>query len=508
MNQQRTRRIFVAACVTAAYLAAACLSVNAADQARPNVILFIGDDISWDDFGCYGNTAARTPNIDRLAKNGLRFTEAYLTASSCSPSRSSIITGRYPHNNGKAAELHQPIAWNLPWFPALLRDAGYYTALVGKHHMTSAPAPSGEPNQPTSFDLVDPSRVQGNNGGHANWVKTVQNRPKEKPFFFWFAAYDAHRGWEVESEWDEEKYGPKHRPEDIIVPPFLSDDPETRRDLVSYYNEVTRYDYYIGQVTNALDEQGELDNTLILVMADNGRPFPRAKTRLHDSGMKTALVAHWPNGIKNRGASCNSLVSAIDLAPTILKLAGVDVPDTMQGVDVLPLFDDSTATVRKVAFSEHNWHDYEAHGRSLRMDGYLYIRNFRPHQMWQGPADSVRSPAHTQLKALRDAKKLTAAQADVFLNPRPADELYDVSDDPNQLKNLASDPEHAEIKQRLEKAMERWMDETGDSVPTDLSQDSFDRESGNQIHKKEKDYRGTTPGEDRNASTVNAPGPR
>ncbi len=503
MNQQLIKRLLIVACV-----AASCASVHAANPSRPNVILFIGDDISSNDFGCYGNTAARTPNIDRLAHDGLRFTQAYLTASSCSPSRSSIITGRYPHNNGKAAELHQPIAWNLPWFPALLRDAGYYTAIVGKYHMTSAVAPKGESNQATPFDLVDPSRVRGNSGGHAHWVRTVMDRPKDKPFFFWFAAYDAHREWEVENEWDEDKYGAKHRPKDVIVPPFLSDDPETRQDLASYYNEVTRYDYYIGQVTKALAEQGELDNTLILVMADNGRPFPRAKTRLHDSGMKTALVAHWPGGIKKTGVSCDSLVSAIDLAPTILTLAGVKVPETMQGVDIHPLFDDATATVRNVAFSEHNWHDYEAHGRSLRMDGYLYIRNFRPHQAWQGPADSVRSPSHTQLKALRDTKKLTPAQADVFLNPRPAVELYDVKDDPDQLQNLAEDPNYVDVKRRLEKVMEQWMDETGDSVPEHLSTDAFHRETGDQIHMKDIDHRGTTPGEDRNASTINAPGPR
>lgn len=480
------------------------LSARAAN--RPNVILFIADDVSWNDYGCYGNSAARTPNIDRLARGGIRFTEAYLTASSCSPSRSSIITGRYPHNNGKAAELHLPIAWNLPWFPALLREAGYYTALSGKNHMSSGPVPAGQTGPPKAFDSIDAGRVKGNSGGHGNWVQVVEDRPRDKPFFFWFASYDAHRGWDGDPQWDAERYGPKHRPEDVVVPPFLSDDPATRQDLASYYNEVTRFDYYIGQVVKTLEEQGALDNTLLLVMADNGRPFPRAKTRLHDSGMKTALIANWPAGIGQGGATCNSLVSAIDLAPTILSLAGVKLPETMQGVSLQPLFAEPTATVRRFAFSEHNWHDYEAHGRSVRGNGFLYLRNFRPQFAWQGPADSVRSPSHVKLRALRDAGTLTDAQADVFLAPRPDVEMYRLDTDPYQLENLASDPAYGDARQHLSKVLDQWTDETGDSVPKDISHDSFDRETGRAL--KVSNYRGTTPGEDRGATRINATGPR
>ena len=473
---------------------------------RPNVILFIADDVSWNDYGCYGNEAARTPNIDALALHGLRFDEAYLTASSCSPSRSSIITSRYPHNNGKAAELHLAIDGELPWFPTLLREAGYYTAIVGKHHMKSTPTGSHSKDKP--FDFVDGGNVPGNRGGHGKWVQTVRQRPKDKPFFFWFAAYDAHRAWDGDKDWSEDKYGPKHRAEDVIVPPFLADEAGTRDDLASYYNEVTRFDHYIGEVVQALDMEQQLDNTLIFVLADNGRPFPRAKTRLHDSGMKTALLAHWPAGIAKGGVATQSLVSAIDLAPTILDVAGVAPAETMQGVSLKPVLKDAAAQVRRYAFSEHNWHDYEAHGRSIRADGFLYIRNNRPYQPWQGPADSVRSISHQQLLALRDSRKLNDAQADVFLAPRPAEELYQYRKDPHQLSNLATDPAFAETKQRLRKLLEQWVEETADSVPKDLSRDSFHRETGDRIAKQEADYRGTTPGEDRGATKINAPGPR
>lgn len=483
---------------------------------RINVVLFIADDISWDDIGCYGNRSARTPNIDRLAAAGRRFDQAILVASSCSPSRSSVITGRYPHNNGRAAELHQPIAAHLPWFPRLLREAGYYTALVGKNHISAekpangdtAKTSSGDTAQPKSFDLIENGNVPHNKGGHGTWVKTIQDRPKEKPFFFWFAALDAHREWDADKDWDEAAYGPKHDPKDVIIPPYLVDDAATRKDLASYYNEVTRFDHYIGRVIEELARQKVLDKTLILVMADNGRPFPRAKTRLHDSGMKTPLVAHWPAGIGKPGVAAVNLVSSIDIAPTILSLAKVDIPETVQGTSFAPLLSDPAASVRRHAFSEHNWHDYEAHGRSVRSEGYLYIENARPQFAWQGPADSVRSPSFRSLRAVRDAGGLTVAQQDVFLAPRPPVELYRTADDPAQLNNLVDDPRHAEVKGRLAGLLRQWRDATGDSVPEEISSDFFDRETGEQLKLKPAEYRRDPPGWDRDAIHVNASGPR
>lgn len=465
----------------------------------PNVIIFIADDVSWNDYGCYGNQAARTPHIDALAASGIRFDRAYLTASSCSPSRSSIITGRYPHNNGRGAELHQPISGHLPWFPELLRQAGYYTALSGKHHMKSTA------ERPAAFDHVDGGRVKDNSGGHANWVKVTRERPRDQPFFFWFASYDAHRGWDADRQWDESRYGPVHRAADVVVPPFLVDDRATREDLASYYNEVTRFDHYIGRVMQELSRQGVADNTLVFVLADNGRPFPRAKTRLHDSGMKTALVAHWPSGIKQPGPS-SSLVSVIDLAPTILQAAEVTPPPTMQGVSLLPVFGDSTASVRRYAFSEHNWHDYEAHGRSVREGDFLLLKNFRTQLPWQGPADSVRSASHVSLQAGRDNGTLSAAQQDVFLAPRPAVELYNLKNDPFQTRNLAENVDAVKTRDRLAGVLDQWMEETGDSVPALLSGDTFDRETGKPL--KQKPPAGVTPGQDRHADRNNNPGPR
>lgn len=480
-------------------------SILAAD--RPNLLVFIADDVSWNDFGCYGNASARTPNIDRIAASGRKFNQAFLTASSCSPSRCSIITGRYPHNNGKAAELHLPLPAHLPWFPEVLRDAGYYTALSGKNHMSKAGA------KVTAWDFVSQraGRKPGNSGGHGDWVNVVENRPKDKPFFFWFASMDAHRGWDSDREWDETAYGPKNRAEDVVLPPFLIDDLGTREDLASYYNEVTRFDHFIGRVEQTLKNQNAWEDTLILILADNGRPFNRAKTRLHDSGMKTAMVAHWPAGLQSAGKSTQSLVSVIDIAPTFLEVAGIEAPESMQGVSFRKILEDPSVKTRAWAFSEHNWHDYEAHGRSVRDGSFLLIRNSRPYLMQPGPADALRSPTYEALKVARDANKLTPAQADVFLVPRPVIELYDTRSDPFQLTNLAGRKEFADQEQKLVALLDRWGEETHDSVPKRISADRFDKDTG-EVLPVEKDkreaYRGTTPGEDRAADRSNAPGPK
>ncbi len=485
-------------------------------EGRPNVVVFIADDVSWDDLGCYGNKGARTPHIDRLAGRGLLFRNAYLTASSCSPSRASIMTGRYPHNTGEASELHRPWSAHLPTFPELLREGGYYTAQAGKFHMAQAKEGDAPTRLSRAFDRVEPNtRVPGNSGGHGRWVDVVKERPRGKPFFFWFAATDAHRAWDADDEWDADAYGPRHRPEDVVVPPELVDSADTRRDLASYHNEVTRFDHFVGRTVAELMSQGVLDNTLLLVMADNGRPFPRAKTRLHDTGMKTPFVVHWPEGIRQGSGERLALVSAIDIAPTVLELAGVRAAETMQGISLVPVLQ-ADIQVRRFAFSEHNWHDYEAHGRSVRdQTGHLYIRNARPGKAWLGPADAVSSPAHRELKNRRDAGSLTPEQADLFLEPRPAEELYFTPDDPRQVANRVGDRESAGKLGELRGIMDRWQEETGDTVPSEFTKDFYDRETGYTDSKSGKPVTtvrqrayGEPSGAERNADKINRPGPR
>lgn len=447
-------------------------------EEKPNFVFIVADDVSWNDFGCYGNEVVKTPNIDQLAREGICFTNVFLTASSCSPSRCSIISGKYPHSNG-AAELHTPLPETETPFPLLLKNNNYYTAQAGKWHLGSAAH--------RAFDrYTDENGYNNGNGGEDNWVRFLRERPKDKPFFFWLASHDAHRPWGADT------FKITHDPLKVNVPAYFVDTPETRQDIASYYNEIARFDHYIGKVREELKQQGVLENSIIIVMADNGRPFPRCKTRVYDSGMKTAFIVFWPNGIRSKGTLSTSLISSVDIAPTILELAGINTPEEYQGTSFVSVLQNPSVEIRTAVFSEHNWHDYEAHERMIRTKEYLYVLNSRPNLTNGGPADSKRSPTQFALNLLRDQGKLTPAQADVFVVPRPAEELFDVKNDPQQFFNLASLPEYHEQLLEMRRFLINWQFNTEDSTPEDLTPDWYDRETGKSL--KITQRRGTMPG--------------
>ncbi|NNE93860.1 MAG: sulfatase, partial [Verrucomicrobiales bacterium] len=388
-------------------VAAALLPLFSSADDRPNFILYISDDISADDLGCYGNNFVHTPNLDALAERGLRFNNAYLTISSCSPSRCSLITGRYPHNTG-AAELHTRLPEGQPLFPKTLRDAGYYTVLSGKHHMGD--------NADPAFDEIKKGKGPGS---QEEWVKTLAARPKDKPFFAWFASYDAHRKWQLNED------GHNYDPAEIEVPPFLFDGAKTRVDLAEYYHEVSRTDHFMGELVAELKRQGIEDNTYIIYMADNGRPFPRCKTRLYDSGIKTPFLMACPGKIQP--AVTDSIISTIDLAPTVLELAGIEKIDPRhQGVSFTAILNDPNAVVRDVAFAEHNWHVFQAHERMVRTGDWLFIRNAFPNLQNLCMEGDPTFPAGAELWEEEAKGNLKTGQRDIFQIPRPAIELYHV----------------------------------------------------------------------------------
>jgi N-sulfoglucosamine sulfohydrolase len=459
-------------------------------QQPPNIILIIADDVGWNDLGCYGNQVVSTPNIDRIAREGMIFTNAFLTTSSCSPSRCSIITGRYPHNTG-AAELHTPLPESQIPFPLLLREAGYYTVQAGKSHF-------GKPAL-RCFDRAY-EMEEGGVGGEERWVRCLQEIPSNRPFFAWFAAVDAHR------DWQHDQYGVTPNPEQITVPPYLVDCPATRRDLGSYYHEISRWDHYIGEVQEELEQQGIAENTVIIIMSDNGMPFPRAKTRLFDSGIKTPLIIRWPASVQP-GMTSSALVSAVDIAPTIIDLAGIGMPEYFQGKSIKALLHTREHSFRRYVYAEHNWHDYEAHERMVRSLNYLYIRNNRPELSNGGPADSKRSASQSALDSVRQLGLLTAAQTDNFITPRPVEEIYDLRTDPDQLCNVASIPSLRDTLQFYRHLLDLWIRDTGDDVPMNLTGDGFDRNSGEllpQVSGFNGVKRGEMPGNSRGALSLNA----
>jgi len=437
-----------------------------ADRAPPpNVVLLIADDLGADDCGPFGNRAVRTPNLDRLARGGMRFDRAFVPASSCSPSRCSLLTGRYPHSHG-APQLHQPLPAGQPNLAALLRAAGYWTALAGKTHLGK--------DALTGFDVVN---AGGGPSGCEQWVATLRQRPRDKPFFAWLAAIDPHRDYQLNT------IPEPHRPADVVVPPYLPDTPEVRGDLARYYDEISRLDHYVGDVLDELDRQGVANNTLVLFLSDNGRPFPRCKTTIYDSGCRTPLIARWPAGGVRAGSTSGSLLSTIDIAPTLLGLAGAAVPAAVQGRGFAAVLRDPTAKHREFVFLEKNWHDFDDHARAVRSARFRYVRNAYRDVPMTPPADAVRSPTFQAMLSLFDAGKLPPEQRTCFTTPRPTEELYDLDADPHELRNVAGDVKYADALVSHRRALEEWIKETEDRVPTTLTPEGFDRRTGRPIKK-------------------------
>lgn len=442
---------------------------------QPNFVLIIADDISWNDIGAYGHPHIHTPHLDAMAANGVLFNMAFLTASSCSPSRASLITGRYPHNTD-AEELHWPLPAEQVTVSEVLRENGYWTVASGKWHLG--------PEVVDRFDLVDEIAYAApdNASGGDTWPELIRNRPDDQPFFMWFASWDAHRPF------PEGELPHKHSEADLVIPPYYPATDMMKRNFLDYYDEVARFDLLVGNVVKALEAEGVADNTLILVMADNGRPYARDKTTMYDSGMKTPLIAYWPGNLP-AGQSSNAIISAVDIAPTILSLAGIRAPNSIQGTSFHEVLAQPEQAFREYAFSEKNWHDFTDHGRTVRSEKYRYIRNHYPDLPATPTADTVYDPIWIERVEMFRNGELTDLQKIPFTAPRPSEELYDVESDPLELINLAYDESYADILQKHRAALDNWIVETDDFVPSIRTPDDFDRMTGERLPTRERPRR-------------------
>ncbi len=464
-----------------------CSNPTISEPDPPNIILIIADDMNWDDAGVYGHPFIQTANIDKLAASGMRFDHAYLTTSSCSPSRASIITSQYPHNTG-AEQLHWGIPEGSETFVHALKQKGYYTAAAGKWHMGThirnhfddiAEASVSGFQLPTGEGATPPKMVAKKPSGCEDWLPMLKNRPKDKPFFMWFAALDPHRAYE------DGALEKPHQLEDIIVPPYLPDVPAVREDLRLYYDEIGRLDLYVGKVITELESQGISDNTMIIFISDNGRPFPRDKTSLYEGGIKTPFIIKWPDKIQS-GTVSESLVSVIDIAPTILQVAGIEAVDSFEGISFYNVFSDPDFKVRDYAFGEDHWHDYEDHARCIVDKRWKLIRNDYPDLPATPSADAGRGLAWQAMLKLKAADKLNTAQMACFNSPRAKYELYDLRDDQYELNNLVMDEAHQDILNKLILALEDWAKATNDFMPTQRTPDEFDRITGEPDHSVRK----------------------
>jgi N-sulfoglucosamine sulfohydrolase len=452
--------------VALAALLAAChgqLAARAAEPARRNVLLLIADDLG-NDCGCYGNDRIKTPNIDALARNGVRFTHGFAAVSSCSPSRASLYTGLHTHSSGQYglqhAEHHFQTFDDVKSLPALLNDAGWRTGIIGKIHVG--------PQSVYPFGVEVTKDIGGNRS-----VKVMADKAKQffldagdKPFFLVMGYSDPHRsahGFGNENPYPgvtETRYDPK----DVLLPYFMSDREDARKDLADYYQSVSRMDEGVGMVLDALREVKKDEGTLVIFLSDNGVPFPGAKTTLYDAGLRLPLIVSSP-GQRKRGLVNHAMVSWVDVAPTILDWAGVKAPaaqTAMMGRSFLPILEEEDPKGWDVVYGSHQCHEVTMYYpmRMIRTRTHQYILNLAHELEYPCAQDLYDSPTW-QGVLKRGDKMIGSLSLDAYLH-RPREELYDLDKDPNELNNVAADPKYADVLADLRSRLREWQMKTKD----------------------------------------------
>jgi arylsulfatase A-like enzyme len=437
---------------------------------RPNIVFAIADDWSFPHAGVYGDPTVSTPVFDRIAREGDRFTHAFTAAPSCTPSRAAILTGQAVHRLEEGANLHGFLPKRFAVYPDLLEEAGYVVGYAGKGWGPGRFEPAGRGRNPAGPQFK-------------NFDEFIQQRPTGRPFCFWFGSNDPHRPYEAGTG---AQAGMKL--DSVQVPAFLPDTPEVRSDLLDYYFEVQRFDRDVGRIIGTLERLGELDNTLIIVTADNGMPFPRAKATAYDGGARVPLAIRWPGTVR-AGSVMEEFFSLTDVAPTVLEAAGLKAPATMTGRSVLGLLRGESQAGRDRVFIERERHANVRHGnvsypvRAIRTRDYLYVRNFRPDR-WPagdpqlvfsvGPFGDIDGGPTKSLIIDRQHDPTIARYFRLATAKRPAEELYDLRNDPDQLENVAGHRAHAEAQRRLRRQLDDWLRETGDPRAT-TDDDRWDR---------------------------------
>lgn len=445
-------------------------SLDSAQAAPKNIVLFVTDDQSQD-AGCYGNPKLKTPHLDALAADGVRFDNAFCTTASCSASRSVILTGMQNHANaqyGHEHVYHHFRAYDdLESLPVILQRGGYRIGRVGKLHV----------GPPEVFHFQQTFKADARNPvAMADACREFIATPSEKPFFLYFCTADPHRGGgTVTSDpYKPDAFGNKpggyagieeviYKPEDVIVPPFLPDTPACRAELAQYYQSVSRIDQGLGRLIALLKEAGRYDDTLIVYIADHGIAFPGAKTNLYDPGMRAPCLVRNPYEA-NRGFASREMVSWVDLTPTLLAFAGAKPKvDRLQGRSFLSaLAGPDVAEVNEV-FASHTFHEITMYYpmRVVRTRTHKLIWNVASPLPFPFASDLWASPAwqdrYAQGPTTLYGKRTVAAYIQ-----RPKFELYDLVADPDEAKNLAEDPQHADLLKELQTKIRDFQKRTKD----------------------------------------------
>lgn len=426
----------------------AVMAVSVMGVGRPNVVLFIADDLGWAECSIYGGREAAMPNLDRLAGSGMTFTHAFVASPSCAPSRAALLTGLDPMSNGAMLNHSRPKADIKKW-PAYFKELGYDTAAIGK---TAHYAQSKE----YGFDHA--SHFQFHQDDCVTFaVEWLTKRKSDKPLCLVVGTNWPHVPWPKQSRYDGSK---------LTLPPRMADTPQTRAARARYLEAVSLADRDLGLVMDAVKKTLG-DNTIMLFTADHGAQFPFGKWNCYDAGLHTPLVVSWPGKVKG-GSKSDALVSWIDLLPTLVTAAGGEAPAGIDGRSFLSVMLGQTTSHRETVFGTHSgdgkMNRYPI--RSVRTKDFIYVRNLDPelqhhtHVDLGNPGTDGRGYWDSWAEAAKtDAKVAAVVQR---YHKRPAEELYDLSKDPWELKNLAGDAEQAERMSRMRGELDAWMKRTGD----------------------------------------------
>jgi len=471
-------------------LAGSTCPAVAAAQSRPNILILMTDDQSWLHAGYAGDPVVRTPNLDRLAGEGVVFEHAYVSSPSCTPSRAAFFTGRNFYELEAGANLHGMLDAKFTVFPSLLRQHGYDYGYTGKGVAPRTWRPEAQtfdaagggfvkvkiPEDQMPFPGMNPN--PGFNTDYAaTFEKFLDEREGQAPFAFFCGFVEPHLPY---AQGSGRKSGLD--PGRVKVPPYAADNEMTRQFFLDYYREIEFADEHIGRMIETLRQRGELDNTLIIFTADNGiAGLPRAKGNLYDWGVRVPLVVCWKGAVEG-GRTVTDFVSLTDVAPTILQACGIGIPADMTGRSFLDvLFSGKGGRVdaaRNRVFFGKEFHNPDEifPMRGVRTDEFLYIHNFNPDvpKRWTlggaPPVLDAKSPdfgptvsAYPDLYIIRRRNDPEIGKLyDMAYGPRPREELYDVKHDRWQLNNLAEDPAYAEIKAGLKQKLFEYLGKTGD----------------------------------------------
>ena len=436
------RREFIKLGVWAATLP--FLKVQAVEKKKSNLLFIIADDCTFRDIGCYGGQAY-TPNIDKLASEGMRFTQCFQAAPMCSPTRHNIYTGQYPVKTG-AYPNHTFAKEGTKSVVHYLKPLGYRVALSGKRHIA--------PEEVFPFEYL-PGKKNPDFKAVERFIRDCKDN--DTPFNLYLCSNEPHSPWDKgdTSQYDADK---------MELPPTFVDTPETRENMTRYLAEITYFDGQVGQALSLLDKYNLSDNTLVILVSEQGSSFPFGKWTCYDTGLQSACIARWPRRIQ-AGKISDALIEYSDILPTFVEAAGGISDPVLDGKSLLPVLLGEKETHKEYVFGEmttrgiNNGSDYYGI-RSVRSKQFKYVWNFTPEVPFKNAC--VESDIFQSWIKAAEAGNAAAADKVKRYQYRPGEELYDVQKDPYEWNNLAERPEYAEIKKKMRTVLLNWMETMGD----------------------------------------------